>query len=128
MLNIKEVRKFWQKQSKEDLKTAEIMFENSRYAPALFFCHLSLEKFLKSLVVRKTKDHAPFEHNLKYLAEKAGTELSGEDSDLLREINTFNIKGRYDDYKSKFYKMATKAYTKKYLGETKRIILWLKKQ
>ena len=65
---------------------------------------------------------------LRDAAEKAKVELSDKNSALFYEINTFNIKGRYDDYKSKFYKIATKTYAKKYLEETKKIIAWLKKQ
>lgn len=128
MIKFQEIELFWKNQSREDLKTAEDLFSLGRYAPTLFFCHLVLEKFLKSAVVKKTKNHAPLDHNLTRLSELAGVSFSEQDIRLLAEINTFNIKGRYDDYKSNFYKKATKSYTKRYLDETKRIIIWLKKQ
>ncbi len=128
MIKFQKVELFWKNQSKEDLKTTEGLFLLGRYAPALFFCHLTLEKFLKSLIVRKTKSNAPFEHSLIQLSKIAGVDFSENDRSLISEINTFNIKGRYDDYKSKFYKKATKTYTEKYINETKRIIIWLKKQ
>ncbi|MEK7459437.1 MAG: HEPN domain-containing protein [Patescibacteria group bacterium] len=127
MIDFQEVELFWKNQSKEDFKTAEGLFSLGRYAPALFFCHLSLEKLLKSFVVKKTKNHAPYDHNLKKLTSFAEIILTENDLGLLDEINTFNIKGRYGDYKSKFYKMATKKYAEKYINETKRIIKWLKK-
>lgn len=128
MIKFQKIELFWENQSKEDFKTAEGLFLLKRYAPALFFCHLALEKFLKSLVVRKTKNNAPFEHNLIQLSKIADIIFSENDRSLISEINTFNIKGRYDDYKSKFYTKATKTYTKRYINETKRIIIWLKKQ
>jgi len=128
MIKFQEVELFWKNQGREDLKTAEALASLGRYSPALFFCHLALEKYLKSAVVKKIKDHAPLDHNLTRLSELAGIPFEEEDMRILAEINTFNIKGRYDDYRSKFYKKATKLYTEKYLNDTKRIILWLKKQ
>lgn len=128
MIKFQEIELFWKNQSREDLKTAEGLFSLGRYAPTLFFCHLTLEKFLKSLIVRETKSNAPFEHNLIKLSKIAKIDFSDNERSLISEINTFNIKGRYDDYKSKFYKKATKMYAEKYINETKRIIIWLKKQ
>jgi HEPN domain-containing protein len=128
MIKFQEIELFWKNQSREDLKTAEGLFLLGRYAPTLFFCHLTLEKFLKSLIVRETKSNAPFEHNLIKLSKIAKVDFSDNERSLISEINTFNIKGRYDDYKSNFYKKATKSYTKRYLDEAKRIIIWLKKQ
>ena len=128
MIDYKEIELFWKNQSKEDLKTAEVLFFSGRYVPCLFFCHLAIEKLLKSLVVRQTNHHASYDHNLILLCEVAKIIIPENELDLFDEINSFNIKGRYDDYKSRFYKKATKTYTEKYLNETKRIILWLRKQ
>ncbi len=128
MINKEEILGFWKEKSDSDLETAQVLFESRKYSEALFFCHLSIEKFLKFLVVRKTEDHAPYDHNLIKLAEDTDLKLSGEDSDLLAEINTFNIKGRYDDYKQSFYKKATKEYAEEYINKTKTILKWLKEQ
>ena len=45
---------------------------------------------------------------------------------VLTDITTFNIKGRYDDYKNAFYKKASLEYTQKYLTETQQLIIWFK--
>ena len=42
---------YWAATSKQDFETAEILFENKKYSHALFFCHLSIEKILKALIV-----------------------------------------------------------------------------
>lgn len=39
----------------------------------------------------------------------------------------FKIRARYDDYKSEFYKLCTKEFTKEWVKKIKGIRLWLKK-
>ncbi len=87
-----------------------------------------IEKILKAAVVQKTGEQAPYEHNLSVLSGLTGIPFSKEQLDLMDEINTFNIKARYDDYKFKFFKKATEAYTEKYFSETTNLYLWIKKQ
>ena len=82
---------------------------------------------MKGFIVEHTKKSAPLQHNLVRLAELAGFGLTDKEIDLLSEITTFNIKSRYDDYKTNFYKKATSAYTKKYMQSTKELLAWLKK-
>ena len=126
-MDISPLIQYWEKSSENDFEVAQDLFKSKRYSYALFFCHLTLEKLLKSFIVRYTKKSAPLEHNLVRLADKAGFTLSGAQKDLLSEITTFNIKARYDDYKTNFYKKATKVYAQKYISETKNLIVWLKK-
>ena len=128
MFDGKQVEDFWQKQSVDDFETARSLFALKRYTHALFFCHLSVEKFLKALVVRKTNANAPYDHNLQRLAQDAGLQITDHARESLAEINTFNIKGRYDDYKSRFYQKATLEYTEEYLNKTEELLLWLKTQ
>ncbi|OGZ72205.1 MAG: hypothetical protein A2908_02355 [Candidatus Staskawiczbacteria bacterium RIFCSPLOWO2_01_FULL_38_12b] len=118
---------YWEKSSENDFSVAQDLFKSKKYSYALFFCHLSLEKLLKCFIVQYTKKPAPLEHNLVRLAKDAGFALSDEQKDLLAEITTFNIKARYDDYKTNFYKKATRTYAQGYINETKNLIIWLKK-
>ena len=124
----KEVVDYWFDSSNDDLKTAKSLFKSKRYHHCLFFCHLFLEKTLKSLVVKKTKQQAPYAHNLSRLAELTEIKFSNEQLDLLAEITTFNVEARYNDYKHNFRKKATLIYTKKYFDNAKRINIWLKKK
>ena len=119
---------YWIKSSDEDYKTAEALLSLNRFSHALFFCHLAIEKMLKALVVIKTNDDSPFAHNLLRLSELTGISFSKEQLDLMDEINTFNIKARYDDYKFEFYKKATKEYSEKYFKQTTNLHIWLKQQ
>lgn len=123
-----EIVKFWRDRAKDDRITARALLEAKRYSASLFFVHLSIEKILKALVIGKTGKAAPFTHDLLSLAEATKIELSEDQKKLLREINTFNIAARYDDYKLEFYKKATKSYAEKYFKSADKLYLWLEKK
>lgn len=125
-MNERELLKNWISGSKQDLETAEILFENKKYHHALFFCHLSLEKYLKAIIVKTTKKAPPLIHDLVRLAEKTDIKLSDKIRNDLADISVFNIQARYDDYKLSFFKKANKRFTAKYLKTTKEILSWLK--
>ena len=128
MTTKKEIIDFWKRRSADDRITTKTLLRNKRYSACLFFVHIYLEKLLKALVVKKTGKPAPFVHDLLDLADIAKIELPEEQKELLREINTFNIRARYDDYKSEFYKKATKDYAVKYFKSADKLYLWLGKK
>jgi len=53
---------FWQKGANEAWLTAQALVRSKRYLHALFFCHLTLEKELKSKYVARHDEpaHHPF--------------------------------------------------------------------
>ncbi len=122
-----EVIKYWLKASKEDFDTADILCKNKKYHHALFFCHLSIEKMLKAIIVKSTKTAPPLIHDLVRLAERAGLPLSELQKNELAEITTFNVEARYDDYKLSFRKKAKMQFSLKYLEKTMEILQWLSK-
>ncbi len=124
----KEIVKFWRDKSADDRITARELLKSKRYSACLFFVHIYLEKTLKAAIVEKTGKPAPYIHDLLDLANVAEIELSEEQKELLREINTFNIRARYDNYKSEFYKRATKNYTVKHFELANKLYLWLEKK
>lgn len=128
MLSKSEIVKFWRGRANEDKINANALLAAKRYSASLFFVHLSMEKILKALIIEKTEEAAPFSHDLLSLANVIGIELSDDQKDLLREINTFNIAARYDDYKMEFYKKANKSYTEKYFDLSNKLYLWLEKK
>ncbi|MFH1661558.1 MAG: HEPN domain-containing protein [Candidatus Falkowbacteria bacterium] len=93
-----------------------------------FFCHLTIEKLLKGLVVMEIQKTAPYIHDLEKLAILAKINATEEQIKNLKTISRFNMAGRYDDAKHNFYKIATRLYTKKYLDISNKLILCLKKQ
>ena len=127
--NIKKNIKYWLDSSKKDFEVAQGLFKLKHYPQCLFFCHLSVEKILKAIVVKITKKYPPYVHGLRRLAELGEIKLTLEQKKILDEIFTFNIAGRYKDAKLEFYKKYNKKeYAQKYLAITKNLLLWLKKE
>ncbi|MDP2951681.1 MAG: HEPN domain-containing protein [bacterium] len=128
-LNIKRAIKYWQEGAERNYDTAKFLLQGKKYADCLFFCHLTLEKLLKVAVVKKTKETAPYIHDLRRLAELAGLKLEAERGKILDEISIFNIAGRYPEEKIDFYKSYNqKLIAEKYSEITSDLILWLKKE
>ncbi len=120
-INVKEVVEYWLKTSKNDYKTMTSLYKMKRYAHSLFFGHIILEKVLKAAVTKNTKKHAKLTHNLLILHEDSGLKISKEDVEFLAEVNKFNIKTRYPDYKLDFYATCDKEYTKNKIKEIKKL-------
>lgn len=130
-MTVKDLRalvQYWVSGSDYDWKTAGDLFKSKRYPYCLFMCHLSIEKLLKGLLVKESEDHAPFTHNLVYLAGKLSAEFSKEQIGLLEEINNFNIEARYPDEQNEFYKKATREFAKRYLKKAGELREWLEKK
>jgi len=79
----KDIIKYWIKTADQDWRVASHLFEKGDYPYALFFGHLTIEKILKAIFSEKNEQTPPFSHNLVYLSEKAGLELSEEQLELL---------------------------------------------
>ncbi len=127
-INCGKIINHWIKSSQHDFETAEFLFKGKKYPECLFFCHLMIEKILKGLVVVKTKKQPPYIHYLDKLVIETGLDFTEEQMNQFKIITTFNIRARYDNYKSSFYKKCDKQYTKKYFDISKKLYLWLEKQ
>lgn len=102
--------KQWSVDSEDSLETALSLLDSKRYHHALFFCHLALEKIIKAHHVKAKNTLPLFIHDIVLLAKRADIAFSESQMLQLAEINGFNIRARYDDYKRSFYNRATKEY------------------
>jgi len=128
-MDVKEQVAYWIKSAKDDLETAEVIFKNAkRFHYCLFFCHLTLEKGLKALVVKHTEKTPPKIHDLEILSEKADLNLSDDMKRFFSLMNTFNLEARYPDEKFKIYKKSTKQYAEPLLNKTKATFQWIKEE
>ena len=128
MMDVKKVIKYWTKTAEDDFRVAQHLLKAKDYTYCLFFGHLVIEKLLKACIVKQTQAQAPYSHNLIYLAEKAGLQLSDKQMDLLESISKYNIEARYPDIKHSLQKKTTKRYTTAEFKKIKGIIEWLKKK
>jgi HEPN domain-containing protein len=120
---------YWLKSAEHDLESAETLFQHQRYDWCLFVGHLIIEKVLKAFFVRDNpKVPVPKIHNLIRLAGQTQLQLTSEQQDLLLEINQFNLKTRYPDYKFEFYKKCTLKFTQISFTKIKELYQWLLQQ
>ncbi|MBI5123201.1 HEPN domain-containing protein [Candidatus Roizmanbacteria bacterium] len=120
-------QKAWLESAVEDLETAKDLFDLGRFSGCLFFCHLVIEKTLKAVYIKVKDTYPPPIHKLVNLAELSKVKLNTDLKLNLTEITTFNVEARYDIFKEKLYKRATKDFTQKYFDITKKIFIKLKK-
>ncbi len=115
----------WFRQAQYDLGTAESLVSVGRYPPAIFFCHLSLEKALKALYIEKYNENPEKTHSLIYLVELVELEPPQSYLDSLFVINRIGVTGRYPNNIEKVIEQYSKTKTEKILSETKEILAWL---
>jgi HEPN domain-containing protein len=115
----------WFRQAQYDLGTAESLNSAGRYPPAIFFCHLALEKALKALYTEKFNDNPEKTHSLVYLVELLELELPQNYLDSLFVINRIGVTGRYPHNLEEVLEQYTKAKTQKIVSETGEILSWL---
>jgi HEPN domain-containing protein len=126
-IDVEKIVLHWIDTSDADYESMLTLFKAKRYNWALFIGHITIEKLLKALYVKKKARHAPFTHNLYRLAELSEISLSNEYSDWLDEITSFNLNARYDDYQREFYHLATLEYAKKWITRIEILREWIKK-
>jgi HEPN domain-containing protein len=114
--------------AKYDLKTAEAMFESRRYVYVLFTCQQAIEKILKALVVKVKQQFPPRIHDLLKLAQVAQIDLDNEQREFLAKLSFYYIETRYPEELSKISKSITRKIAGEYLGKTKEVIKWLRKE
>jgi HEPN domain-containing protein len=102
-----------------------VLCESKSYNWALFLGHISVEKLLKALYIKKFNQHAPFTHNLYRLAELCKVELTDEYSDWLDKVTSFNINARYNDYKKEFYYQCTPEFAEFWIDKIKKLREWI---
>lgn len=125
----KEIIEHWVGMAERDWKSVGALFEAGQYIHALFFCHLVIEKLLKAHWAKDNVENEPPRiHDLEFLYNQTELKLSTDHVDLLGIINSWNLEGRYQDYKDKFFKRASKAYTEEKLKAVDNLRLWLQSE
>ena len=127
-MNNIDLMNYWLDSSDEDYNVMQVLYNNKKNTWCLFLGHLVIEKLLKALYAKNNKSapHAPKSHDLLYLIEKIGLDITDEQENLLNTITKFNMSARYDDYKKEFYLKCTDDYTKEQIENIEEVRKWLK--
>ena len=114
---------YWTRGADNDIETAQLLISGKKYLEGLFFCHLTIEKILKGLVVVKTRQLAPKSHNLGYLTELATLELAEDQTLFMAVLMKYQLEGRYPDY---YPKVPSSEIVNNYFQKTKLLLECLK--
>lgn len=118
--------KYWTEQAEDDWDAANTLYKGNKFSQALFFSHLVIEKICKALWIKHNKDNnPPRTHNLIYIISNTPVQLSDENSELLLNLNRFQLEGRYPDYLTMLHKVCDRVFTEKMMKEVNNIRLWL---
>lgn len=113
----------WTKGAESDIETSALLIDGKKFIEGLFFCHLSIEKVLKGLVVKKTNQLAPKTHNLNYLAELASLKITDDQISFMSVLMKYQLEGRYPEYYPKLPSVET---VNDYFIKTKSLLECLK--
>lgn len=117
----------WLKQANHDIETAQDLYKVKKYIPCIFFCHLSIEKALKGLYVKRYEKEPVRTHNLHYFIENTGLKPDKTTEDFITELNRLSIPTRYPEDLGKMYKKLNKEKTLEILNNSEAVLQWLKK-
>ena len=91
---MREEIKDWIVQSEADLRKAKILFDAGEYDGVAFYCHQSVEKILKALIMKK-KNIGKAGHSIIYVAKELG--VPDDLFEKVKKINPEYLISRYPD-------------------------------
>ena len=118
----------WFLQSDYDLETAQFMLQSGRNIYCIFMCHLSLEKALKGLFIKRLNQDPPKLHDLMYFVEKLEIEPEGSHREFLVWMKRKGITTRYIEDLKKMIHQFSHEYTVNIYQQTQAIQQWIKHQ
>jgi HEPN domain-containing protein len=116
----------WLKQSAYDLGTVEAMFQSRRYFYAVFMLHLSVEKALKGLYLKRLGEVPPKVHNLTYLLTRIGVRPPEDVGTFLMELNSAQAATRYPDDLAALQRAFTRKAARQMIERGKEALEWTK--
>lgn len=120
---------YWKIAADKSWNVSKHLFEKTDYVESLFFAHLALEKLMKAHWVKDNEQNIPPRiHNIRRLAEQTGWALNTTQLIFLEKMYTFQLKGRYPDYRFMIYKVFDQENSKAILDEAEIPYQWLLKK
>ncbi len=118
----------WSRQAEYDMETAIAMLDSGRYIYCVFMCHLSIEKSLKALYVKKLGKNPSKTHSLVYLAQSLHLDLPEKIKEFLEILDSVSVPTRYPEELEKLIKEYTENKAKNILDESRETSRWLKQK
>jgi HEPN domain-containing protein len=118
----------WFFQSDYNLETALNMLEAGRNIYCIYMCHLSLEKALKGLYIKRLNQFAPKLHDLMYFVENLHLEPENSHREFLMWLNRMAVITRYPEDIRNMIKKFSNEQTNGIYRQTKEVQQWIKQQ
>ncbi|EKD56816.1 MAG: HEPN protein [uncultured bacterium] len=121
--------KNWLEIAESDLGLAKKLIKDSSwryYSP--HFCHQSIEKLLKAIIVEKSEDLPPYIHKLKKLSEIAKIKLSSKQIEWILTLDPLYISTKYPEELNKIKKECDEKFVSNVYKNTQEIFKWLIQQ
>jgi len=117
---------YWKTSAERDWTAVNSLFESGNLMQSLFFAHLVVEKLLKAHWVRDNHENfPPRTRSLDFLIGQTELLPAPSDMDTLRVLNSWNIEGRYQDYRDVVFRTTTREYAAETLEKVDKIRQWL---
>ncbi len=88
---------YWLEQGEKDLESAKKIFDIGIYYVSAFYCHQSVEKFLKAAILEVKRKKPPQDHNLRRLLHELDPSPPENVERAVIRINPFYFVSRYPD-------------------------------
>ena len=118
----------WFFQSDYDLETAQYMLQAERNIYCIFMCHLSLEKALKGLYIKRLYGFPPKLHDLIYFIDRMSLSPEKTHLNFLMWLNRMGIITRYPDDLQNMINLFSFEQTNNIYNQTKVIQQWIKQR
>ena len=118
----------WSRQAEYDMDTAEAMLDSGRYIYCVFMCHLSIEKALKALYVKRLGKTPSKTHNLVYLAQSTHVGMPEQTKEFLEMLDDVSVPTRYPEELEKLIREYSKDRAKNILDRSRAALKWLKQK
>ena len=119
---------YWLDIADYDIKTAEAMLKSKRYLYVVFMCQQAIEKIIKAIFIQENDKEPPRTHNLIYLSDLLNINLSDIQINLLEDLSSYYIAGRYPEYKQKLSGLIKNGKCNDIFKSSKEFYKWLKFQ
>ena len=124
MINVPKQIEYWRNTAESDIETASILINSGKYVEGMFFCHLSIEKIIKALVVKQTENIPDRSHDLFHLLDIAKIKFTEEQSVFMQILMKYQLEGRYPEH---YPKAPSVEKINDYLYQTKQLLLCFSK-
>ena len=124
MINVAKQIDYWCNSAENDIETSAILITSSKFIEGMFFCHLSIEKIIKALIVKKTENIPVRSHDLFYLIGIEEIEITEEQSDFIQILMKYQLECRYPEF---YPKKPSDEIINNYLIKTKNLLQCFKK-